>query len=146
MHRALDRIGRWLRDGGLRGMPAPGEETSLVLDLRDADPFDGAWVRANDEVQSRIRAEPLDPEMDRLISVLAREAFLACGNNRALAPYVSDDFRLIAQSLAVRSDSPWIAGLFETYALGAFPAGTIAPSASSTSDIAAALSHRTVRS
>lgn len=50
----LDNITHRLREGGLRAL-MHHVELDGALSLRDSDPFDSAWVQANDEIQRVLR-------------------------------------------------------------------------------------------
>ena len=134
----LNNIAHWLREGGLRAL-VHRVELERTLSLRDSDPFDSAWVAANDEVQRVLRERALTEGDSRSIEDIARLAFEATTGCPALAPYVSDDLRLIAEAVALGLEFPWISGLFEADLAGDFPFGAIRLSDSRLSDLPASM-------
>lgn len=139
MDARLALLVEWIHRGGLRSMPAPGVATESALDLRDEPPFDPEWVRANDEVHARLRDQSVPTGAAEWFDAVAEAAFLACAGNTAIAPYVSDDFRLIAEALLAGDASPWVAGLLATYECGQFPSGVVRATQRSLEEIVRAL-------
>lgn len=101
------------------------EEIDAALDERDAPDFAESWMSAFRQVGAMKGctqdAEPRITQLREMAYVQAYERW----QSPDLAAYISDDFGLIADSLALNTDNAWLNGLLHAYLTLRFPHGNI---------------------
>ena len=101
-----------------------------LLDARDGDEdFEAHWLRADAEINSRLRNLRVEDELRRLADDIRRESFLAVSRatgQHELASYVSDDFGLITGAVMADYEDPWLNGLWMAYKSRGVPKPPIA--------------------
>lgn len=101
------------------------DSINQLLDCRDSEPFDSEWCRVDNEI-SRIKNQynyTFQNQNDRI----RKEAFFIVADKTGteLADYVSDDFGLIFDSIAVGYEDKWLSELKNTYRKGRIPCGKL---------------------
>lgn len=96
-----------------------------LLNLRDCEPFDSEWCRVDSEI-TRMKNQynyTFQNQQDQI----RKEAFFIVENNvgSELADYVSDDFGLIFDSMAVGYKDKWLSKLINMYRKGKIPYGNL---------------------
>lgn len=100
-------------------------DVDAVLDQRDSDPFDSAWRLAFENIEATKKHTVIAAN-----DALRERAFILVyqhGPGGELAAYVSDDFGLLHDALALGSVDFWLAALLRCYLDGRFPCGEIVP-------------------
>jgi len=109
-------------------------DIDCVLDGRDDDYFDSAWIDAHNsfkEIQFEINER-------KLIDIIREVSFKATYNHcrdSDLAAYVSDDFELISKALLTNFSNPFINALWECYKNHKIPFGKIKPLAGNITEV-----------
>ena len=114
-------------------------DIQAALDRRDDATFDDAWVESDMRLTALNRAPSATQEATVLAirSASYLRAFDA-SQSSDLASYVSDDFELIANSIAAGSTDPFVAFLLHEYLAGRFPVTPPAATSPSLEDLLAA--------
>jgi hypothetical protein len=101
-------------------------DVSKYLDERDKSPFDSNWSEAFEKNEKA--KEALSPKEKKSLekrSSDVRETVFKLVDKAAgssdLAGYISDDFGLIADELALGSEDPWVKKMAEDYLAGKLP-------------------------
>ncbi|MDE6780487.1 MAG: hypothetical protein K2J40_03390 [Ruminococcus sp.] len=96
-----------------------------LLDCRDCEPFDSEWCRVDSEI-SRIKNQ-YNYTFQNQNDQIRKEAFFIVADRigTELADYVSDDFGLIFDSIAVGYKDKWLSELKNTYRKGRIPCGKL---------------------
>ena len=100
-----------------------GLDVQAALDQRDAPTFEEAWVDCDMRL-SAVGATPPTAIQEATIMAIRSAAYLRAfdaSQSADLAGYVSDDFELIANSIAAGNDDPFVAYLLDEYLAGRFP-------------------------
>lgn len=94
-----------------------------LLDLRDCEPFDSEWCRVDSEITRMKYNYTFQNQQDQI----RKEAFFIVENNvgSELADYISDDFGLIFDSMAVGYKDEWLSKLINMYRNGKIPCGNL---------------------
>jgi hypothetical protein len=99
-------------------------DINKALDHRDKETFAGKWMELFQEVE--IKKESGEDADDRVTQL--REATYLQAYDRwhspELAAYISDDFGLIGDALAIGFKHPWLTALLHAYMNRKFPMGT----------------------
>lgn len=109
-------------------------DLDAALDLRDAPPFETAWMAA----YKKLPDADIPEDLKGLHQEIRKAAFLKTmqlTQSPELAGYVSDDFGLIASSLMLDVSDPWLNTLWKEYDAGNFPAGDLTPLPGSLADL-----------
>ena len=93
------------------------------LDQRDSSPFDSEWVRVYQALEElkkgKADANSREIEMKAYITVYEKS------ENDELAGYISDDFRLIADSKQLNYSDEWLRKLISYYENARIPCGEL---------------------
>lgn len=93
------------------------------LDQRDSDPFDSQWVRVYQDLEKlkkeKIVADTREIEKKAYITIYEKS------ENDEVAGYISDDFRLIADSKRLGYWDEWLDKLISCYEEARLPCGTL---------------------
>jgi hypothetical protein len=104
------------------------EFLNKLLDVRDQDEFDDAWVKAAEEIQALwddfVQASDIQSQILAIREQTFRKCFDAC-NSSDVAGYVSDDFEIIAKSQVLGLDGPLLQQLRVAYDRCTIPPHTI---------------------
>ncbi len=95
-----------------------------VLDNRDRLPFDSNWIKCYNEINAELVTNPLSKEDMSTIEIIRENAFKAVSsvtNQHEIASYISDDFDLIAKSIALASQNAFAKSLYDSYLNGIIP-------------------------
>ncbi len=98
------------------------QDLDAVLDLRDSEPFDSAWIASFNAIASQWQAADMQPTA---VDALRQQAFLHASRHtqqHEIASYISDDFELIGKMLLLQLDEPFIAHLLHEYQQQRLPA------------------------
>lgn len=99
-----------------------------LLDARDCEPFDSAWVKASDEVENwktkMVYTQDMKKHSDQIRQKAYRKVYQLSGDSD-LSAYISDDFGLIADSEQVGYQSPWLDRLTACYRSSKIPSGAL---------------------
>ena len=121
----VSRLRSWIGAGRLiTERTLAVEDIATTLDDRETADFDGEWKR----VYRQIGEVPLANDVLEELDALAAETFRRCyehADGGQLAPYVSDDFDLLARALLLNFDDAWLRGLWHSYAHERFPRGVL---------------------
>ncbi len=98
-----------------------------LLDERDEDVFSLKWMNEYDAIESLKTKHTHQDLSFSLRERIFKEVYNQCGNSE-LAGYVSDDFGLLIDAVAVHHKSTWLNALLNSYALGMIPKGDIGES------------------
>lgn len=110
-------------------------DVAAVLDQRDADPFDSAWTTAFAAIEALKQQTPV-PANDA-IREQAFKSVYQHGPGGDLAAYVSDDFGLLHDALALGGNDPWLVALLASYLRETLPCGDLVPLPRSFDDLLA---------
>jgi len=105
-------------------------DSDSYLNERDKSPFDNNWCDAFELIeQSKIKLSSKEKKLlkDR-VAVLRETIFkltIRISHDSELAGYISDDFGLIFDALALNLDDPWIQALLDEYLAGRLPKGSL---------------------
>ena len=101
------------------------EEIESALDRRDEQPFDQTWARVFRDVEE-IKGSWQDAEacVGQLRELAYMQAIERWGS-ADLSAYISDDFGLIADALAINYQNPLLNELLHMYLTLRFPSGTL---------------------
>lgn len=101
------------------------DDINAILDDRDADPFDSEWCRVDREIAALKTEENYTGSNEKEHDAICKEAFFIMENkiSSELSDYVSDDFGLIYDSIAVGYQDPWLSRLIASYQNGTIPTG-----------------------
>lgn len=96
-----------------------------ILDSRDCESFDSEWCRVNSEI-SKMKNQ-YNYTFQNQQNNVRKEAFFIIENNvgSELADYVSDDFGLIFDGMAVGYKDKWFSKLTDAYRNGKIPCGNL---------------------
>lgn len=102
------------------------------LDMRDAPNFDADWSKAYEEIEKIKENLNVNEKLniDKLSSFIRHKTYtsvLRHFDSPDLAGYVSDDFSLFSDVLAMGVSIKWVNGLLGSYLLGVPPCGEITP-------------------
>lgn len=106
--------------------------TDYYLDSRDMNPFDTDWIKAYEGIEKAKEnlTEKEKLELDKLSEFVRHKAFISAlrnSNSSELAGYISDDFGLFSDALAMNISNKWLNGLLSSYLSGIPPSGKIIP-------------------
>ena len=106
--------------------------TDDYLDSRDMSPFDTDWTKTYDEIEKEKSklTEKEKLELDKLSEFIRHKAFISASRklkSLELASYISDDFGLFSDALAMNISNNWLNGLLFRYISGILPSGEITP-------------------
>lgn len=102
------------------------DEIEAALDERDAPTFSDSWMSAFRQVGAiKGCTQDAEPRITQLREMAYLQAYERW-QSPDLAAYISDDFGLIADSLALNYDNAWLNGLLHAYLTLRFPHGNIA--------------------
>lgn len=95
-----------------------------VLDSRDDDAFDDQWSRVYGEIEA-LKPPCSDPHQNRDLRERAFRIVYRRSGSAELAGYLSDDFGLIADSMALGYSDRWLDRLIGCYQAGTVPFGEL---------------------
>jgi hypothetical protein len=99
-----------------------GSSIEQIINTRDSDDFSQRWMAAYKAVESR--KGQASKNLSELSAQIREAAYLrayARWKSPDLAAYVSDDFGLIADALALGKEDPWINAMCDSYKNGTIP-------------------------
>ncbi len=99
-------------------------DLDTILDCRDLPPFDSNWVKCYNEIENELVKNPLSNEDLSTIDIIREKAFKAVSSltsQHEIASYISDDFDLIAKSMALSSNNAFATVLYKSYCDGKIP-------------------------
>jgi len=105
-------------------------DSNSYLDERDRAPFDENWCNAFELIEkSKIKLSSKEKKLlkDR-VAVLRETIFkltIRISHDSELAGYISDDFGLIFDALALNLGDPWVQALLNEYLSGRLPKGSL---------------------
>lgn len=116
----------------ITGLDFNGISKDDYLDMRDQSPFDTDWSNSFDEVETlKASLNPKEKnDSEKLSETIRHDAFTIAirqFGSADLAGYLSDDFGLITDALAMGMSNQWINGLMKSYLDGIPPMGVIPP-------------------
>lgn len=97
-----------------------------ALDQRDEPAFETPWMDA----YKKLPDADIPTDLQQLHQQVRQAAFLKTmqlTESPEVAGYVSDDFGLIASSLALDVQDAWVNALWKEYNCGTFPTGELVP-------------------
>ena len=101
------------------------DEQNAMLDSRDAQPFDGEWVRVYKAVEQFAKNSEFDTRVvDEIRELTFKKAHQNTGNGE-IAGYVSDDFDLLSRAIVADYSDEWLDLLWAEYQTGRFPHGDL---------------------
>ena len=121
----LQRLLDTIREGKL--LPATmfdRDDRDDLLDQRDAEEFERPWLACYNRIKEEWSAREPEQAATALMDEIRKESFLAVSRatrQHEMASYVSDDFELIAKSIALDLNDEYANGLLETYEQGEIP-------------------------
>jgi hypothetical protein len=98
------------------------QEIELILDSREREDFSSQWMESFDNVESQ--KSSMENRLAESVAQIRKVAYLksyARWKSPDLAAYISDDFGLIADAIAMRIKDPWLELLLNSYWNGAIP-------------------------
>jgi hypothetical protein len=99
------------------------DEQNNLLNRRDAQPFDGEWVRVQKAVEQTGKNGEADiTVVDEIRELTFKKAYQRTGNGE-IAGYVSDDFELLSLAIEADYSDEWLDLLWREYQMGRFPHG-----------------------
>ncbi len=93
------------------------------FDQRDSDPFDSEWVRVYQALEELKKGKTVEDTRE-----IERKAFITVYEKSEideLAGYISDDFRLIADSKRLGYSDEWLDKLISCYENARIPCGEL---------------------
>lgn len=104
-----------------------GDYLNELLDRRDSAPFDTEWCRVYEEIEALKKARSCEDENKGEQSKIREKVFMLIEERTEseLAGYVSDDFGLIYDSLALDYKDEWLNKLIAVYKDKKIPAGDL---------------------
>lgn len=117
---SIERLLSLIRSGAvLSGDAVAAINHDAILDARDFDEeFESEWLRVSDEIDRRWNESNIDPATKQQLDEIRRESFLRVSNatsQHEIASYVSDDFDLIARSVVLGIEDPFVDWMWQTY-------------------------------
>jgi hypothetical protein len=101
------------------------DEQNAMLDSREAQPFDGEWLRVYKAVEQFAKNSEFDTRVvDEIRELTFKKAHQNTGNGE-IAGYVSDDFDLLSRAIAADYSDEWLDLLWAEYQTGMFPHGDL---------------------
>lgn len=100
------------------------EEINQLLDQRDTDAFSSRWMQSFRHVESKKAICPMPSASAEVVTKLRQSAYFRAfqrWNSPDLAGYISDDFGLIGDAIAMNIRDTWIERLLHSYLNGAVP-------------------------
>lgn len=130
MRLIIREVKEWLRihqDSLLTGLDGVDDDfVNDLLDNRDSDPFDSQWVIADgvlEEYKKSLNSTAV-VELNRFSAMIGKKYYsmaIKKTHSSDLAGYVSDDFRLICETLACSIGNTFVFSLVGTYLAGGIP-------------------------
>ena len=98
-----------------------------LLDTRDSAPFDTEWCRVDEEIEALKNTQCYTDKNEEEQGKIREKAFMIIEENidGELSEYVSDDFGLIYDSLALNYKDEWLNKLITAYKNKKIPAGEL---------------------
>jgi hypothetical protein len=99
------------------------QEIELILDSREREDFSSQWMESFDNVESQ--KSSMENRLAESVAQIRKVAYLksyARWKSPDLAAYISDDFGLIADAIAMSIADPRLDLLLNSYLAGAVPA------------------------
>lgn len=102
-----------------------GIDLDEAVELREAEEFDGNWVRVYNITQNaEHNADYPQSENDKLREQAYLKAYSLCEDDD-IAAFVSDDFGLMFDAEVLGIDDPWLEKLIDSYRRYVFPCGRL---------------------
>lgn len=100
------------------------DDLEQILDRRDEGAFEKPWLACSERITSAWeQAEPAE-DVKGLMDEVRKQSFLVVSratHQHEIASYVSDDFELIAKSIALGLGDAYAEALLATYRAGGIP-------------------------
>lgn len=125
----MDSLGKLLeimeRGGLIPKIPLAQDKITSVLDQRDEPLFAEEWMRVFHAIEAKKRSkQDAESRVTRLRELAFAQSF-ELWESPDVAAYVSDDFGLIGDALAVGYDDEWLNALFDAYQMARIPRGSL---------------------
>jgi hypothetical protein len=108
------------------------DDVDFILDSRDTDAFDSAWMRNYNLIRKN---EKLNTTEVKKIVEFIREISYKATQSSDLASYISDDFGLIAEASIIDYNDDWVNALANEYVEERVPCNGLKPLKSDLSKI-----------
>lgn len=103
-------------------------DIDAILDMREQEPFDRAWMNAYNEVERLKQENGFSASQIKISDDYRKQAYLKAYSlfqSSDIAAYISDDFGLIADSEQFQYESLCISKLMQSYMSSIIPCGNL---------------------